>query len=345
MVVFPVLLCQMIAELAIADRRHPEARIRTRLVQCDGIERREHADVRQDRRIVLAMAIAIRRNIAYEIDVKARAVLAYRLRVLRHLAVEKIVRIPLLIADRIKAACADAAAAACAYGGVDERLVVLVADRMGATVLRALAAAAAEFRVHDALARRMLLHLACAASAAHSDVLDRTAEARRLVPLEMRKTDEDIGIHDGASDLRRLDILTVPDGDLDLVRSAQAITDEDLAARRDRVEPVKIRAVEMFQRMLAAAWIERIAVREERAPALLLDEIGDDLCVLRAEECHIAEFAKVHFDCDKLPIHIDRFDACCHAEAAQLHELARANRHAPIRKVDLRFLHDTLPIK
>ena len=74
------------------------------------------------------MAVAVRRDVAHDVDVEARAVLYDGLCVLRHLAVEQITSIPLLVADGIVRAGADAAAAALAEVFMDHSLVVLVGD-------------------------------------------------------------------------------------------------------------------------------------------------------------------------------------------------------------------------
>ena len=335
----PVLLREVVGELAVRQRRRLEAGVGARLVERDGVEGGEHADVRQDGGVVLAVAVAVRRDVAHDVDVEAGTVLADCLRVLRHLAVEEVAGIPLLVADRVEAAGADAAAAALAEVLVDVRLIVFVRDGIGAAFLRAFAAAAAEILIDDALARGVLLHLARAAAAAHADVLERAAEACRLMPLEMGEADEDVGVHDGAADLRFLDILAVLHRDRDVVRALEPVADDDLAARCDRVEAVEVRAVHVLERVLAAAGVERVAVREERAAALRLHEIGDGLRVLRTQESEVAEFAEMHLDGDEFVLHVDVLDARGQAETFQLVLDARADGAAEIREVDFRFAH------
>ena len=342
-VMMPVRFREIVRELAVRQRRRLEASVSTGLVECDGVKRGEHALVRQDRRIVLATAVAVRRDVAHDVDVEARAVLYDGLCVLRHLAVEQITSIPLLVADGIVRAGADAAAAALAEVFMDHSLVVLVGDGIRAALLCALAATAAEFFVDDALARRMLLHLASAAAAAHADVLDGAAKARRLMTLEMREADEDVGIHDGAADLGLLDVLAVLDRHLDIIRAAQAVADDDLAACRHRVEAVEVRAVHVLERVFAAARIECVAVRQEGHAALLFDEVRDDLRVLRAKIRHVAELTEVHLDRDELAVHVNLLDASSEAECPELlHDIA-ADRHAEIREINFCLVHDYPP--
>lgn len=225
---------------------------------------------------------------------------------------------------------------------MDHSLVVLVGDGIRAAFLRALAATTAELFINDALARRMLLHLASAAAAAHADVLDGAAEASRLMALEVREADEDIGIHDGTADLGLLDVLAVLDRHLDIVRAAQAIADDDLAARRRRVEAVEVRAVHVLERVLAAARIERIAVRQERHTALLFDEVCDDLRVLRAQIGHVAKLTEVHLDGDELAVHVNLLDAGSQAECPELLHDVASDRHAEIREINFCLFHDVM---
>ena len=84
----------------------------------------------------------------------------------------------------------------------------------------------------------VLLHLARAGAAAHADVLDGAAKAGGLVALEVGQADEDIGVHDGAADLGRLAVFAVGHRHLDLIGAAQAVADEDLAARGHGPEAV-----------------------------------------------------------------------------------------------------------
>ena len=90
----------------------------------------------------------------------------------------------------------------------------------------------------------------------------------------MRQTDDDIGIHQGAADLRCLDILPVLHGHLHLVGTPQPVGDEDLTACRRGIKAIEIRTVQMFQGMFPAAGIEGITVRQEGTASLLLDQFG-----------------------------------------------------------------------
>ena len=285
------------------------------------------------------MAVAVRRDLARDADVKARPVLTDRLRVFRHAAVEDVSGVPNLVVKRIEGTGADAAAAALAKLLVDDRLAAFVGNRVRAALLRAATAAAAEIRVDADLARRMLLHLARAAAAAHADVLDRAAEARLLMPLEVREADEHVGVHDSAADLRRLQDAAVLDRHFQLVRAAQAVADDDLTARRRRIEAVDLGAVEMFERIAAAARIERVAVRQEGEPLVLLHEIGNRLRVLRAQKREVAEFAEVHLDRDEAPFHLDPPKTRRKTQLLQLLRQARAYVGTEIGEINFCFFY------
>ena len=186
---------------------------------------------------------------------EAGTVLADSLGILCHLPVQQIARIPLHSLDGIESTGPNAAATALAKVWIDISLVILIGDGIGAALPGTAAAALAEFCVHLWFAGRMLLHLSCSAARAHTDVLDGTTETSHLMALEMGQADENIRIHDGPANLGLLDILTILDRHLSLIRTPETIGDDDLAARRERIEAVDIGTIQMLQSMLATAGI------------------------------------------------------------------------------------------
>ncbi len=76
----------------------------------------------------------------------------------------------------------------------------------------------------------MLHHLAGPGAAAHADVLEGTPKTGGLVALKVGQADEHIGVHDGAADLGGLAVLAVGHRHFHLIRAAQAVADQDLAA-------------------------------------------------------------------------------------------------------------------
>src|SRR5699024_4384765 len=154
-----------------------------------------------------------------ERDMEARPSVHDRLGVLRDLAVEHDVGLVVAAADRVGRAHADAAAAADAFVVVDMRLCVRDGDGVVRADAGAHAAAHAGVLVDLRLARVVLLHLARARAAAHADVLERAAEARSLMALEVGQGDEYIRVHNGLPDLGLLDVLAALDRYIGLVRA------------------------------------------------------------------------------------------------------------------------------
>lgn len=58
----------------------------------------------------------------------------------------------------------------------------------------------------------------------------------------------------------------------------------------------------MLQRVFAAADIERVAVGDEGLTAAFLDEVGDDLGIVRAQKRQVAELAEVQLDGDEFAV-------------------------------------------
>ncbi len=100
-------------------------------------------------------------------------------------------------------------------------------------------AAAAELLADSRLSACVLLHFSGTASAAHTDVFDGTAETGGLMTFEMGQADKDVGVHNRVSNEGRLAVLSVYDRNFHLVGSAKTVTDDDLAAGGDRVEPLR----------------------------------------------------------------------------------------------------------
>ncbi len=69
---------------------------------------------------------------------------------------------------------------------------------------------------------------------------------------------------------RRFAEFAVENRNFHIVCAAQTIADDNLATRGHGPEAVKVGAVHMLQRVLAAAGIERVAIRQEGQAALLL---------------------------------------------------------------------------
>ena len=106
-----------------------------------------------------------------------------------------------------------------------------------------------------------------------------------------------------------LDIFAADDRHQHLVRALDAVGNDAVYAGLERVEAVLIGAVEMVERILAPADVERVAVGEERLAAQLLDDIADRLGIVRAQEREIARFAEMDLHRDIFPGKVDLVDA------------------------------------
>ena len=105
-------LCHIVAELAVGQRLRLHAHINARLIQRQRIKGSEHADIGQNGRVVLGVAVAVRRNILNQRDMEARAPGHHSLGVFRHAPVQERGRVIADKLDRIVIAGAEAASAA-----------------------------------------------------------------------------------------------------------------------------------------------------------------------------------------------------------------------------------------
>ena len=130
-------------------------------------------------------------------------------------------------------------------------------------------------------------------------------EAGHFVSLEVIQRDEDVGVHDGPSDLRFAYEFAVRNGHRDVVGSLEPVADDDVASRRIGGESIDVSSLDMFQRMLARTDVKRIAVGQERFAAARLDLIGDGAGEVRPQERQVAGFAEMNFDCGETILEID----------------------------------------
>ena len=124
-----------------------------------------------------------------------------------------------------------------------------------------------------------------------------------------------------------------------LVRAFDAVGNDAVYAGLERVEAVLIGAVEMVERILAPADVERVAVGEERLAAQLLDDIADRLGIVRAQEREIARFAEMDFHRDIFPGKVDLVDARRAAEPLQFLRQPIAELCTHVCKVNLGCFH------
>ena len=156
----------------------------------------------------------------------------------------------------------------------------------------------------------MLFFFACARAAAHTDILDGTAETCEIVSLDVVEADENICIHHGPSDFGILDIFASGYGHLNIIRTLESVSYYYRTAGGDSIEPVLFRTEKMLYGILAGAGIHCVAICKERFSAKFLDYIGYSLGVVGSKIGAIAEFSEMHFDGNQLALHINLGNTC-----------------------------------
>ena len=157
--------------------------------------------------------------------------------------------------------------------------------------------------------------------------------------LEMVERDKDIGIHDRSADFGLLDILAVNRYQR-LVGALEAVGNQDMAAGGKGVEAVLIGAVQMVQRIFAAADIQGVAVGQEGSAAHFTNQINDNFCVVWAQVSQISRFTEVNFDCCKFVLKINLTNAGFDSQSAQLFGQIAAELYLHGGEVYFRFFHD-----
>ena len=216
-----IVLRHVVGKLASGQRLLLHASIHACAVERKRIRRSEHTNVRKNRCIVLRMAIAIGRNVNDQRNVEARSSVHHGFRIFSHAAIQHLVRVIVFEANGIEIASAETSAATNAFFGIDRHFLgFFVENKSAVCALTQTKTATAAFGFFDkGLAAAVLFCFARTGTATHADILDRTSEAGHVMALEMGKTDEHVGIHNGSSDLCVLDIFTADNGNLDIVRT------------------------------------------------------------------------------------------------------------------------------
>lgn len=338
---------QVVRKLAVRHRLGGQAGIRTGLVERHRVKRGEHADIRQDRGVVFTVAVAVGRDVHYQRDVERRPPIDDRLGVFGHAAVELVDGGAVRKGDRIKIACAEAAPAAHAVGGIHGHFVRagIVGKAAVCTFPFAPAAAAAALRVNLRLPVGVLFLLSGAGAATHPDVFDRTAKSSHFMPLEMGQTDKHIRIHHRAADARLLDELAARNGDGYVIRSLEPVGNKQRAAGRERRKPVFPGTLQMLQRVFTLPRIHGVAIRQEWLSAQIAHELDHGARIVWPQVAHVAKLAKVHLNGDEFAAKVDLFDSSGPTEFLQfLWQSVRKCDRTKIRKVNLCLFHFYSPV-
>ena len=251
----PSRLCKMLAKLTVFDRSCLQAGIGTRLIKSNRVETCKHSDIRQDRSIVLTMAVTVRADILYQRNMEARTSMTDSLCILRHFPVEKLVCTAVWIVNRIKTAGTDAAAASFAFVIVNDCFFIHIGNCIASAFFCTAVAATTDIRIDRRFSTGMLLHLSGAASASHTDIFQCTAKARCFMAFEMAQTDKNICVHDCMANQCCFAIFSVDNRNFDFIGSSHSISDDNLASCGNGIESIQIRTVKMLQGIFSAARI------------------------------------------------------------------------------------------
>lgn len=300
---------QMLAQHGILDRHSLIHKVSTRLVKRNRVEGSQHADIGHYGSIVFSMAVAEGGYIHDQADVETGSAVAHSQRVFRHLLVQVLHAGIIDSIDCIHGTHAQATPAADAFIGIDSSLAISDTRCAMSADFYAAAAANAFFCLHLWLAIIVHLHLARTGTAAHAKVFQRAAEARHLMSLEMGQANNDIGIHQRTANLRFLHQLAVRYGYIRLISTLQTVSDDYMAASGERIEAILIGSIHMLQRVLTAADIKSIAVRQEGLSAQLLYYVHNCFGIVRTQVGDIAKLAKMDFDGNELFFKVNIADA------------------------------------
>ena len=327
-VVAEVVRVHTVVKVTTRHRRSRQASIHAGLVECQGIHRSKHTDIGQDGGVILGVAVAVGRHIHDERDVELRTTRHNSLGVLGHTAVEHCGGLLVHEANGVEVTSTQATTTADTLHGVNLHLAaLLVKYKSVVCALRQAQLTATATLLADAgLTTAVLLGLTRARATAHTNILNSAAKACHLVTLEVAEADENVGIHHSTANLCRLDILAALDGYLHIVRTLQAVANDDRTANGHRREAILPSAVEVLDGVLAAAGVQRIAVRQEGHAAQLADHVGHGLDVVGAQVGAVAQLPKVHLDGYELALKIDPLNARRAYQLLQL--LAKADADA-----------------
>ena len=214
-------ICQVVAELASRQGRGGQTGIHAGLIQGQGIKGSKHADIGQNRSVILPVTVTVRRHIHHQGNMEVGPSVHHCLGVLCHLAVQNGVGIAVVKWDGVKVAGAQTAAAPHTVLLIHVHLfcVLIEYQAVVGTFPHTATAAPAQFLRDEGFSVGVLVCLSGPGAAAHTDILDGSAEAGHLVTLKMGKADKDICVHDGPADSCLGDVLSPLHGNADIVRA------------------------------------------------------------------------------------------------------------------------------
>ena len=296
-----------VIELTSGHRRSGQTSIDTSLIQSQRIGRGEHSDIGKNWSVILGVTVAVGRDINHKRNVELWTARNNRLGILCHLAVQQLRSVKVGKIDSVEVTSAQAAATTDTLLSVNLHFAaILVKNKSIVCTLRQAQLTTAATLLADAgLATAMLLGLTRARAATHTDILNRATEACHLVALEVAQADKYICVHNGATNLCSLHILSALDGYIYIVRTLQIIANNNGTANGHRSKTILPRAVEVLDGVLATTWIHCVAVSKEGLAPQLLNHIYQCARIVGAQVADVTQLAEVELDGYELAVHIN----------------------------------------
>ncbi len=226
---------------------------------------------------------------------EAWTIFAYRQAVFSHLTVKHLHGIRKIRRDRILRTRCQTPSTADTLLMIYMRLTVLYDRSSVCTYSVTCATTYADRRIHARFTFIMLLHFTCSRTTSHSDILQRSTKSGCFMSLKMCQRDKHIRIHDCLPDLRLFHILTVNRNQC-LISSLQAISNDHMTSRLIRRESINVCRLQMVKGILPAAYIQRIAIRQEWFASQFLHIISHYSGIVRPQECQVAILPEMNLD-------------------------------------------------
>ena len=112
----------------------------------------------------------------------------------------------------------------------------------------------------------------------------------------MVEGDDDISIHNGASDFCGLEQFSAGNGNFDIISSFESVADDNLTADGIRGKSVAVSSIKVFESVFSSSRVERVAVGKKSTRLAGVQDSDDAFSVSVAEKCHVAGFSEVYFD-------------------------------------------------
>ena len=135
-------------------------------------------------------------------------------------------------------------------------------------------------------------HFSFPGSRTHADVLQRSAETRLFVSLEMVHRDDHVRFGDGRCDFGRRKVLEV-DLDLAVVETPQPVGDKDRTACGKGVIPVFHGGLHVVDRVCPVSLVEGVRIRQERFASPFADQPDQPRDVIRPDRGQVTRFPEM----------------------------------------------------